>query len=295
MASVTLDGITTKVSSSVADNDGSNVMFERVLWRPDRMLLANLVFRLEHYKNDQWELGDRCFAFVKIKKLIDQYERAFSRRPGLKPRHILEIGMFDGGSLAFWHEILRPKKIVGVDLKAREDSAYFRDYVRTRGLESKVRSYWGTNQADERGLLRIVEEEFGGELDMVMDDASHFYEPTLASFQILFPLLPPGGLYIIEDWAWEHWKEFHSPHHPWARIQSPTRLIFELVEATGTSQDLITSVEVFEGFTIVERGPAPASDISPLILANHIARRPRVTALQSMLHRALRKLGADDA
>ena len=268
-------------------------MFERILWRSDRALLGNIVFRLEHHKNNQWELGDRCFAFFKIKKLIDQYEYAFSRRPGLKPKHLLEIGMFDGGSLVFWYEILHPEKIVGVDLAAREDSPYFRNHVRTRSLESKVRSYWGTDQADKRALLRIVEQEFGGELDMVMDDASHLYEPTLASFQILFPLLPPGGLYIIEDWAWEHWKEFHSPYHPWARIQSPTQLIFELIEATGTSQHLITSVEVFEGFTIVERGPAPASDISPLILANHIARRPRVTPLQSMLHRALRKLLAD--
>ena len=53
-----------------------------------------------------------------------------------------------------------------------------------------------------QALLGIVEQEFGGALDMVMDDASHIYEPTLASFQILFTLLPEGGLYIIEDWAW---------------------------------------------------------------------------------------------
>jgi hypothetical protein len=87
--------------------------------------------------------------------------------------------------------------------------------------------------------------------------------------------MPEGGLYIIEDWAWEHWKEFHSPFS-WA-ARSPTRLVFELIEATGTSQHLITSVEVFEGFIIVERGPAPASDVSPLLLADQIARRPPVT------------------
>ena len=74
----------------------------------------------------------------------------------LKPKHILELGMFDGGSLAFWNEILHPEKIVGVDLEARADSVYFRDYVRTRGLEKKVRTYWGTNQADYQALLRIV-------------------------------------------------------------------------------------------------------------------------------------------
>ena len=248
-------------------------MFERVLWQSDRALLENLVFRLERYKNDQWDLGDRCFIFHKVKELIDQYERAFSRRPGLRPRHILEIGMWDGGSLAFWNEILRPEKIVGVDLNAREDSAYFRDYAQTRGLQSTLRSYWGIDQADAQALLRIVEQEFGGALDMVMDDASHFYEPTLASFQILFPLLPEGGLYIIEDWAWEHWEEYHSPSHPWAGKRSLTPLVFELVEATGTSPRLITSVEVFQGFVIIERGPAPESNISPLVLAERIARR----------------------
>ena len=93
-----------------------------------------------------------------------------------------------------------------------------------------------------------MEQEFGGALDMVMDDASHIYESTLVSFQILFPLLPEGGLYIIEDWAWEHWTEFHSPSHPWSLQRSLTRLVYELIEATGTSQHLITSVEVFQGF-----------------------------------------------
>ena len=128
-------------------------MFERILWQSGRALLRsrrtkpwwrfplreNLVFRLERDKNDQWDLGDQCFAFHKDKELIEEYERAFSRRPGLRPRHILEIGMWDGGSLAFWNEILHPEKIVGVDLNVREDSAYFRDYVQTRGLQSKVR------------------------------------------------------------------------------------------------------------------------------------------------------------
>ena len=265
-------------------------MFEHIVWQPDRALLGNLVFRLEHYRNNQWDLGDQCFAFFKIKKLIEQYELAFSRRSMFKPQNILEIGMWDGGSIAFWNEILTPSKIVGVDIKVREDSTYFRDYVRTRRLESKVKSYWGVDQADERSLRQIVEREFGDKLNMVMDDASHFYEPTLTSFQILFPLLPSGGLYIIEDWAWEHWKEFHSLRHQWAGYQSPTQLIFELVEATGTSQDLITSVEVFEGFTIIERGPALASDITPFLLTNHIARRPRLTALSRMLSSAARKL-----
>lgn len=249
-------------------------MFERVAWQADRALVGNLVFRLEHFKNDQWELGDRCFAFYKTKGLIDQYERAFSRRPGFSPRHVLELGMWDGGRLAFWNEILHPEEIVGVDLQRREDSTYFREYVQDQHLESKVRSYWATDQADERALRSIVDREFGGALDLVFDDASHLYGPTLSSLEIIFPLMTAGGLYVIEDWAWEHWPSFGGPDHPWDRFRSPTAIVLELVEAAGTSQGVIASVEVVQGFVIIERGASP--EISPLRLADHITRRPPV-------------------
>ena len=50
--------------------------FARLDWRPDRMLLDDLVFRLEHNRNDQdWDLGQDCFVFYKIKPLVEQYQR----------------------------------------------------------------------------------------------------------------------------------------------------------------------------------------------------------------------------
>jgi hypothetical protein len=39
-------------------------------------------------------------------------------------------------------------------------------------------------------------------MNLVVDDASHTYEDTKASFETLFPLLQPGGIYAIEDWSW---------------------------------------------------------------------------------------------
>ena len=40
--------------------------------------------------------------------------------------------------------------------------------------------------------------------DLIVDDASHLYRPTLASFEVLYPRLRPGGTYVIEDWAGDH-------------------------------------------------------------------------------------------
>ena len=107
----------------------------------------------------------------------------------------------------------------------------------------------------------------------MIDDASHLYGPTKNSFECLFPLLRRGGLYIIEDWAWEHWDEFKPPH-PLAKEEGLSRLITDLVAATGTSQTLINSLTIYRGFTVVERGGADLSVQQSFDLRDHIWRRP---------------------
>jgi hypothetical protein len=64
---------------------------------------------------------------------------------------VVELGMFDGGSIAFWFQHFDPDMIVGVDLAQREDSAYFRAYL-TRPRRQRIKTYWGTNQADQARL-----------------------------------------------------------------------------------------------------------------------------------------------
>lgn len=46
--------------------------FENLVWLKERMLLGDMVFRIEHFKNNGWELGDDCFRFYKIKQLIEE-------------------------------------------------------------------------------------------------------------------------------------------------------------------------------------------------------------------------------
>src|ERR1700681_4800024 len=117
---------------------------------------------------------------------------------------------------------------------------------------------WRTNQAERAALLEIVDRDLGGEVDLVINDGSHLLAPTRASFEALFPLLPPGGLYIIEDWAWEHWPEFQSADNFGAGEEGLTKLVSELVAATGTSRTLIRGMSVSEGFVAIERGDGSA-------------------------------------
>jgi len=244
-------------------------MFEAAQWQPDRMLLNGWVYRIEHTRKDDWDPAQDHFRFYKLRPLVDAYERFFSRYGGRFER-VLELGLWDGGSLAFWFDALRPRKMVGVDIEARSDSAYFRRFVDEQKLHERVSTHWRTDQADGAALRRIVAREFDGPLDLVFDDASHLYAPTKSSFETLFPLLRPGGLYIIEDWAWKHWAAFALPRQ-WSPNANPTRLVVELAEAAGTDADVVAALHVHQGFVAVERGARALA--SPFRLDEHIHRR----------------------
>ena len=135
-------------------------------------------------------------------------------------------------------------------------------------------------------LLSIVHKDFNGQLDLVIDDASHLYTETKKSFEILFPLLKAGGLYVIEDWSWgccPHLPlDFPLPHGT-----ELSRLIAELNEATGSiarslpigegvtasMKPLIAMMEIFPDFVVLERGPGDPPP-SGLLLDDYITRRP---------------------
>jgi cephalosporin hydroxylase len=269
-----------------------STMFNRLVWQRDRMLLDDLVFRLEHYRSEDWNGGDH-FRFYKVKELVDQYANFFSPRSDFRPGRVMELGTYDGGSTAFWYELFGPEKHVALDIEARTDTSYFRRYVESRGLDRQIKTYWQTDQNDKARLRTIVETEFDGPLDLVIDDASHLYRQTRASFETLFPLLRPGGLYIIEDWAWSHWP---IPDHPYYAGEEPlTRLVVELTEAAGTSGGLISSMVTYSGFVVVERGPQQLDKATHFNLENHIVRRPKRRQLRLFLQLASkvqRKLGS---
>jgi cephalosporin hydroxylase len=88
-------------------------------------------------------------------------------------------------------------------------------------------AHFSTSQSDRKILERIVRSELADEPDLVVDDASHTYEQTKASFEILFPLLRPGGIYSIEDCNWVH--------HPDTKRHALSNLLFEQIMLMGSA------------------------------------------------------------
>lgn len=159
------------------------------------------------------------FVLVKTPALIDFY-RSLQRR---EPQTILELGMFEGGSLVLFDKLYRPRRLIGVDLC--DEIAPLEAY---RADKEHITTFYRRSQ-DDPELPRLVSRELPDGIDLIIDDASHHYAQTRAAFHLYFPLLKPGGLYVIEDWAWSHQEPYQEAQHPWYDKPALTNLIVELI------------------------------------------------------------------
>jgi predicted O-methyltransferase YrrM len=207
--------------------------------------------------------GPDELRLMKPRWMIERYVELIE---ALRPKHILELGIHFGGSVAFLAMLAKPEKHVAVDLRPGS-SAQFENWLASH--VEVVRPYYGVDQADVAALRKIVATEFpDSPVDLVIDDASHRLEPTQESFNVLFPLLRPGGVYVIEDWSADHRLDRFMEEDPVAaeRVrravadrpellnQVPlTRLVFEIVLASAYT-DLIDSIEIRRGWLSVIKG-----------------------------------------
>jgi len=233
--------------------------FEKLNWENDRVVIGDFTFSLGISKPENFDKGDECFVLWKNKAILDEYKTYFSIN-NKQSNNVLELGMWDGGSTALWYELLRPKRIVGIDNLDKKDTDYFTRWKHQRMEEdgSLIKTFWNTSQANAQQVRDIIKNEFNGEsIDIVFDDASHHYSSTIVSFETIFPYLQPRAIYIIEDWAWLHWKNWV---HKFPRGEDISKLVYQMIQSAGSYSDIISSVNVYPGFAVVERGTKQLSD-----------------------------------
>ncbi len=192
---------------------------------------------------DRGKSKDGEFVLVKTNVFL-QFYRALQQR---QPKSILEIGMFEGGSLVLFDKLYDPKKLVGVDIR-RDPIEPLERYRKNR---EHILPLYGLSQNDPK-LPNILRKEFPNGIDLIVDDASHLYELTRATFHLCFPFLKPGGLYVIEDWAWSHKPPYQTPAHLWFEKPALTNLVMELVINMPDSQQM-NRVTVYRDLVVVEK------------------------------------------
>ena len=174
---------------------------------------------------------DGNFTLVKTKSYLRDY---VALGDGSFP-HIFELGIFQGGSLVFFDKLFKPERLVGLDITPTKIDA-LENYIQNSAPH--IKTYYNASQGDAKLLASIVRDDFDGRLDLVVDDASHLYELTKTSISVLFPLLQPGGVYVIEDWAWSHRPNAQRKDHPWHGRPALTNLVFEVVAELGGGKEI---------------------------------------------------------
>jgi len=194
-----------------------------------------------------------AFTIAKNEPYLRVYEELAS---AVSPRSILELGIFQGGSYVLLDKLFSPRRMSAVDISPQPVPpllAYIAD------KEGRF-VHFSASQTDCKILEDIVRNELADELDLVVDDASHTYEQTKASFEILFPLLKPGGIYAIEDWSWAHSPNYQEPDAPFSKRHALSNLLFEQLMLMG-STSLISEIRVWKFLYLIRKAttviPAP--------------------------------------
>jgi hypothetical protein len=101
-------------------------------------------------------------------------------------RKILEIGIFGGASLQMWRDYFPNAVIHGLDIR-----------LPPRPLGDRIVLHEG-DQTDRSRLAALVA-ECGWDFDLIIDDGGHTMDQQQIALGALFPVLRPGGTFIMED------------------------------------------------------------------------------------------------
>lgn len=120
----------------------------------------------------------------------EEYDKLLSS-DRMDVRNVLEMGIMNGASHKMWVEYFPNAKIYGFDMNECESV----------GPNIFFYCVNQSDQEDVESFCRVVGAEC--KFDLVVDDASHCMRDQQMSLGILWPMLKPGGYYIIEDCATE--------------------------------------------------------------------------------------------
>lgn len=112
--------------------------------------------------------------------------------------NIVELGVLDGKSTKIFSTYFTNARILALDLELR--SIDFTQYPNV--------IYAKCDQNDQKELADMCTATFSSGVNLIIDDAAHIGLYSLNSFFALFPLLMPGGIYVLEDWGTGYWNDW---------------------------------------------------------------------------------------
>jgi len=127
------------------------------------------------------------------------YDRYFARYRNRAPA-VVEIGVYQGGSLQMWKEYFGPEATIwGVDVNP----------LCKQFEEPQIRIVIG-DQGDSAFLASLAQDL--PPIDIVIDDGGHTMRQQRTTFETLFGKVAATGIYVCEDLHTSYWPEYGGGH-----------------------------------------------------------------------------------
>lgn len=107
---------------------------------------------------------------------------------------ILEVGVFDGGSIKLWHDYFPQADVYGFDLSL----------ARNQYTPTSPRVHLVEADAYQLGIVNLFQRE---SFDIVIDDGWHTLDSMCKFAALYHRLVKPGGYLIIEDLQEPSWGD----------------------------------------------------------------------------------------
>lgn len=145
----------------------------------------------------------------------------------LSPKSFLEIGLFLGDTrstdLFAWEQMFPEAKIYGADIK---EHLLFKS--------GRIETFFVDQSRPE--TFTDLKNLIGDKVDIILDDASHVYDLTIATFENMFDFLKDDGIYLIEDILFENYNM-----DSWEQRSSELK---EYFDATGLAYSMYATSKV---------------------------------------------------
>ena len=169
---------------------------------------------------------------------FDIYHHYFKKFIG-KEVHIVEVGIYAGGSLDMWKSYFGPQcKIYGIDI-----------HEECRKFEDNTTKVFIGDQGDRDFWKRFKEQV--PNVDIIIDDGSHQSEHQIITLKEMLPHINPGGIYLCED--------VHGMHNPFtAYVYGLTDNLQNYYEGVPSAfQKYIHSIHAYPFVTVIEKTDIP--------------------------------------
>lgn len=142
-----------------------------------------------YFENNQGNCIDKWMHYFEIYHLwFEKYRN--------KPVNILEIGVYQGGSLKMWKEYFgKNANIYAIDINP--DCKQFEDEQTTIFIGSQ----------EDRNFLKMVGEEIPP-LDIIIDDGGHTMRQQIITFEEMYGKVKMDGIYLCEDLHTSYWRNY---------------------------------------------------------------------------------------